>query len=102
LDCNIAAALTGIDLTGPYIQGRPGGRFIYLSWGTVDDAHAFTMFRRAKLQLDAIPPAILSKAAELGLLVGRLGLTDSKGNPLYAALRPPAIEWAIGSHVVPT
>src|SRR5262245_14779939 len=43
----------GIDLRGPYIQGRPGGRFIYLSWGTVDDAGTFTMFRRAKLLLDA-------------------------------------------------
>lgn len=27
----------GLDLKGPYIQGRPGGRFIYLSWGTTDD-----------------------------------------------------------------
>jgi hypothetical protein len=31
---------------------------------------------------------------DLGLLVGRLGLTDRKGNPLCAAVRPPVIEWS--------
>lgn len=94
LDCKATPSSSGIDLTGPYIQGRPGGRFIYLAWGTVDQAHAFTMFRRAKLQLDAIPPAILTRAVELGLLVGRLGLSDANGHPVCAAVRPPAITWA--------
>lgn len=82
-----------VDLRGRYIQGPPGGRVIYLSWGTVDDNKNFTLFRRAKLWLDAIPPSVLDKAQELGLLVGRLGLTDRKGNPLCAAVRPPTIEW---------
>ncbi len=94
LDCKATASSTGVDVTGPYIQGRPGGRFIYLSWGTLDEAHAFEMFRRAKLQLDAVPPAILENAVERGLLVGRLGLTDPKGNPLCAAVRPPVIDWS--------
>jgi hypothetical protein len=94
LDCKATASSTGVDLTGPYIQGRPGGRFIYLSWGTIDEAHGFKMFRRAKLQLDAVPPAILDTAVDCGLLVGRLGLTDPKGNPLCAAVRPPGIDWS--------
>lgn len=94
LECKAARSSTGVDLTGPYIQGRPGGRFIYLSWGTLDEAHDFRMFRRAKLQLDAVPPAILENAVECGLLVGRLGLTDTKGNPLCAAVRPPVIGWS--------
>ena len=34
-------------------------RFIYLSWGSVDDAREFTLFRRAKLWLDAIPPKVI-------------------------------------------
>jgi hypothetical protein len=41
LDCKATASSTGVDLTGPYIQGRPGGRFIYVSWGTLDEAHDF-------------------------------------------------------------
>jgi hypothetical protein len=94
LDCTAVVSPTGVDLKGPYVQGPPGGRFIYLSWGAVDGAHNFTLFRRAKLWLDAIPSGVMENAMELGLLVGRLGLTDHKGNPLCAAVRPPVIEWS--------
>jgi hypothetical protein len=82
------------DVRGPYIQGRPGGRFIYLNWGTVDDPGEFAMFRRAKLWLEAVPPEVLASAVESGVLVGRLALTDAKGNPLCASVRPPLIEWS--------
>ncbi|MFF2789931.1 DUF5990 family protein [Streptomyces sp. NPDC058049] len=41
---------------GALRTGRSGGgRFICLSWGAVDEAGAFTMFRRAKLVLDSVP-----------------------------------------------
>jgi hypothetical protein len=83
-----------MDVTGPYIQGRRGGRFIYLSWGTVDDAGAFTLFRRAKLMLDAVEPATLDAARRYGRLIARLNLTDAKGHPLCAAVRPPLISWS--------
>lgn len=85
----------GADLKGPYVQGRPGGRFVYLSWGTVDAA-GFTMFRRAKLMLDAVPAPVLEAAARGGLLVGRLGLTDACGEPLCARVVPPRITWSAG------
>jgi hypothetical protein len=94
VDCDAVPSPTGVDLRGPYINGPPGGRFIYLSWGTVDDARGFTLFRRAKLWLDAIPSTVINRAVDVGLLVGRLGLTDGKGNPLCAAVRPPVIEWS--------
>jgi hypothetical protein len=93
LPCEVISSSTGVDFRGPYIQGRPGGRFIYLSWGRVDGSGSFTMFRRAKLILDAIPDAVVDEAVESGLLVGRLGLTDAKGNPRCAAVRPPVIDW---------
>ena len=79
----------GFDLKGPYIQGRPGARFIYLSWGTVDGDGTFTMFRRAKLMLDAIDAAL-----RYGSLIARLELNDAKGHPLCAAVRPPLIRWS--------
>ena len=94
MDCAAVPTATGVDLRGPYIQGPPRDRFIYLSCGTVDDAHRFTLCRRAKLWLDAIPPEVIERASRMGLLVGRLGLTDVKGNPLCAAVRPPMIEWS--------
>lgn len=84
------------DVKGPYIQGPPGGRFIYLNWVTVDDAGGLSLFRRAKLWIDGVPPAVLDEAARTGLLVGRLGLTDPKGNPTCSAGRPPTIQWSAG------
>ncbi|WP_432044057.1 DUF5990 family protein [Streptomyces cadmiisoli] len=93
LECTTTASPNGTDVRGPYVQGRPGERFIYLSWGTVDDAGAFTMFRRAKLMLNAVPTDILDAAAGSGLLVGRLGLTDAHGMPLCARVVPPHITW---------
>ncbi|MFJ3658356.1 DUF5990 family protein [Streptomyces nigra] len=94
LPCTTTAAPAGADVKGPYIQGRPGERFIYLSWGTVEKPGDFTMFRRAKLLLAAVPSDVLDAAAHSGLLVGRLGLTDAHGCPLCARVIPPAITWA--------
>ena len=90
LECTV----TGTDVKGPYVQGRPGGRFVYLSWGTVDGSGAFGMFRRAKLMLDAVPAEVLDTAVREGLLVGRLRLTDGGGNPLCARVVPPHIAWS--------
>jgi hypothetical protein len=73
MDCEV----NGSDVRGPYIQGRPGDRFIYLNWGSIDDGR-MDMFRRAKLMLADVPSDVLANAAKTGLLVGRLGLTDAK------------------------
>jgi Family of unknown function (DUF5990) len=90
LDCSV----DGSDVRGPHIQGPPGERFIYLSWGSVDDSGRFTMFRRAKLMLADVPPDVLVAAATSGTLVGTLGLTDAKGHPLCARVKPPMIRWS--------
>ncbi len=82
------------DFRGPYISGSPGNRFIYLSWGIVEEPGSFEMFRRAKIVFDGIPAAVMRAARASNLLIGRLGLTDHKGNPTCAAVRPPLIEWS--------
>src|SRR5579872_5094474 len=51
LVCTAAPTAGGVDVKGPHIQGRPDGRFIYLSWGTVDKAGTFRLFKRSKLAL---------------------------------------------------
>ncbi|WP_405016699.1 DUF5990 family protein [Kitasatospora sp. NBC_00070] len=94
LDCRPSA--TGADLTGPQIQGGPGARFVYLSWGGLGADGTFTVFRRAKLMLDAVEPATLAAAVRSGVLLARLGLTDALGRPLCAAVRPPRITWSGG------
>ena len=83
------------DFRGPHIQGKRGVRFIYLSWGVVTDTGEFEMFRRAKLQLNAIEPNTLLRAArDDARLVGVVNLTDERGNPTCASLRPPQIKWS--------
>jgi hypothetical protein len=76
-------------LAGPFIHGKPGERFIYLAWGDVGADGAFTMTRRAKLRVDALDPAALDG----GTVEGRLSLTDARGGPVCATVRPPAIDW---------
>ncbi|MGP4043989.1 DUF5990 family protein [Streptomyces sp. 2A115] len=96
LECTAVTSLTGTDVKGPYVQDRLGRRFIYLSWGTVDESGVFTMFRRAKLLLDVVPSEVLAAAAREGWLLGRLGLTDASGGPLCARVEPPHITWSAG------
>lgn len=84
-----------LDFRSPFVHGKPGERFFYLSWGDVraDDGE-FTMFRRAKLLLSAIPSGLVT--AKTGLLEAYLSLTDDKGGPVCASVRPPAISWSTG------
>jgi hypothetical protein len=84
-----------LDVGGPWVHGRPGARFLYLTWGAVtgDD---FAMFRRAKLMFGDVPTDLLRAAHDGdGVLVGRLGLTDATGQPRCARVSPPAITWTV-------
>jgi hypothetical protein len=84
-----------LDVGGPWVHGRPGARFLYLSWGTVE-GDRFTMFRRAKLLFGDIPTALLRAAHDGGgVLVARLGLTDEEGGPRCARVRPPVVHWTL-------
>jgi len=84
-----------LDVGGPWVHGRPGARFLYLSWGTVA-GEVFAMFRRAKLMFGDIPTGLLRAAHDGdGKLVGQLGLTDACGEPRCARVRPPDISWQL-------
>ncbi|MET9589830.1 DUF5990 family protein [Streptomyces sp. NPDC006516] len=94
LDCVTTRTPEGVEVSGPYIQNRFGGRFVHLSWGTVDAAGTFTMFRRAKLMLIDAGPEVLEEASRSGHLTARLRLTDDRGLPRCARVRPPDITWS--------
>ncbi|MEV4122003.1 DUF5990 family protein [Micromonospora sp. NPDC049645] len=84
-----------LDVGGPWVHGRPGARFLYLSWGAVSE-DGFAMFRRAKLMFTDVPTDLLRAAHQgSGTLVGRVGLTDAAGGPICARVRPPAIAWTV-------
>ncbi|MEU0132447.1 DUF5990 family protein [Streptomyces sp. NPDC006296] len=94
LDCTAVSTPEGVEVSGPYVQNRFGGRFVYLSWGTVDDSGVFTMFRRAKLMMSDIDPEVLRAAVRTGHLTARLRLTDGRGQPRCARVRPPDVTWS--------
>lgn len=84
----------GVDLRGPWVQGRRGDRFLYLCWGH-EGSDGFAMVQRAKLMLGVLDPADLLDAPEDATLTGRLSLVDARGGPVCAAVRPPAIRWSL-------
>jgi hypothetical protein len=45
------------DFTGPFVHGRPGERFLYLSWGAVTPDRRHETFRRLKLYLSPVSRA---------------------------------------------
>jgi Family of unknown function (DUF5990) len=86
------------DFRGPYVNGKRGERFVYLSWAEVDKEGAPTIFRRLKLHL---APLLEQFSAESVLAAKRiqavLELTDTKGRPLAASVRPPWVTWRLGA-----
>jgi Family of unknown function (DUF5990) len=86
----------GTDFRGPFVQGRRGQRFVYLSWGQVGPGGAFEMFRRAKLHLSALAEQDVAHAAATGATIeATLDLTDAHGGPLCATVRPPRVHWRL-------
>jgi hypothetical protein len=84
-----------VDFRGPAVQGKRGERFIYLTWGNLDDTHGFEMFRRAKLMLGQIDPELIDSATRLGRLAATVDLTDDHGCPRCARVDPPALAWSV-------
>ena len=82
------------DFRGPAVQGNPGDRFIYLTWGNLGTDSAFEMFRRAKLMLNRIDHGTIHTALDTGRLVARIDLTGNDGRPRCARVDPPAISWS--------
>jgi hypothetical protein len=92
----IKSVADGLDFRGKFVHGPRGDRYLYLNWGTVAPDGAFTLFRRAKLILDAIPHDLVRRAESTSQpLVGHVILTDRKGNPLCARVKPPFITWTV-------
>ncbi len=87
----------GLDVRGPAVHGKKGERFVYLTWGDVGAGDSFAMFRRAKLMIGDIEPEMLAAAArDDGVLVASLSLTDDRGDPRCARVKPPVISWRHG------
>ncbi len=89
-DFEVVAGEGDVDFRGPYVQGRRGERFVYISWGLGDDPDEFHMYRRAKVMLDEIPPSLLGGEVVVATIVG----TSPDGGPVCARVRPEHVEWS--------
>jgi hypothetical protein len=84
------------DFLGPYVHGRRGARFVYLCWGEVDDDGIFTTFQRLKLPLSPLVDQFGVEAVRNSQRVHVfLELTDPKGRPVAASVRPPWVFWRV-------
>jgi hypothetical protein len=97
LEVTVVATADGLDFRGPLVHGRRGERFLYLVWVQPDAGGAPKMFRRAKLQLAPVAQILASTVSDADgrMVIGSLALTDAKGGPVCASVRPPAISWQL-------
>ncbi|MDQ3294142.1 MAG: DUF5990 family protein [Actinomycetota bacterium] len=97
VDVRVLETEDGLDFRGQAVHGKRGERFVYLTWGTVGDDGSFAMFRRAKLMLGRVDPALVRAADAAGTpLVAEVDLTDERGGPRCARVDPPALRWSLG------
>ena len=83
-----------VDFRSPFVHGKAGDRFFYLVWLAGADPATAERIGRTKLMLSALPGGMVTP--KTGSLEGYLSLTDAKGGPVLAAVRPPAINWSSG------
>ena len=84
----------GFDFSGPFVRGDRADRHLGLAWGDVPGDGTLRVFRGAKLRLADIDPGLVEEAMRPGhWLIARVRLTDARGNPVCARLRPPAITY---------
>lgn len=95
VDVRVTPSANGaFEFAGPAVHGVRGERFLYLTWGDLGANGTFAMFRRAKLMLNRIDPAVVRRAIEAGTpLQARIDLTDGHGGPRCARVDPPHLTW---------
>ena len=78
---------------GPYAQGTPQERFLYLCWGERHGS-AWNGFRRAKVHLNHLSWDDVARHLAGGKpLEADLNMTDAKGDPLCASVKSTHVHW---------
>jgi hypothetical protein len=85
----------GFDFTGPFTGGDRADRSMGLAWGDVPGDGTLRIFRGTKLCVRDIDPGVIEQAIQPGhRLTARIRLTDPRGNPVCARVRPPVVTWS--------
>jgi hypothetical protein len=81
----LRGGLSGIAaLAGPFVQGPPRQRFVYVDIGTYAGQADSCWSRRLKVPLDDIPPKVIEAG---GVLEARVPGTGRDGGPACATVR---------------
>jgi|CXWL01.1.fsa_nt_gi hypothetical protein len=82
---------------GPFTQGPPTGRFVYITVGTRAGQLNSPWERRAKIPLTGITPALVDRAtAQPGsVLEVSFGGRGRDGSPVCATIKLPADAWQL-------
>jgi hypothetical protein len=85
----------GFDFAGLFVRGDRSDRHFGLAWGDVPGDGTLRIFRGAKFRFADIDPGIIQQAMRPGYqLTVRVRLTDARGNPVCASIRPPQVTWS--------
>lgn len=91
---------TVIVFSGSYAQGTRDNRFVYLSWGawTADSSGGSGEWKitgRVKVLLNGISRELIENALQTHKPIrARIRLTNDKGQPITASLKPEYIDWS--------
>lgn len=82
---------------GPFTQGPPAGRFVYVTVGTRAGQLDSPWERRAKIPLQGITPELLDRAADRpgSVLEVSFGGTGRDGSPVCATVKLPPDAWKV-------
>ena len=94
-----AASGEPMNFLGPFTQGPPASRFVYVNSGTMAGESATPWTRRAKIPLAGITTAMVKKvlAAPSACIEARIQGTARDGGPACATCRPIGSGWSVVS-----
>ena len=86
-----------VDFRGPFVQGRPGNRFIYVNSGTYAGDQDSCWSRRAKVPLAGITRSLARnlQATPNARLEARILGTSRDGGPSCGSVLPLGSGWAV-------
>ena len=90
-------------LGGPFVQGPPGGRFVYVCAGTLAGQAGSCWSRRAKVPLGGITPGLVREATGKpgARLEARVPGTAGDGGPVCASVKLVGGGWRVVGETKP-
>ena len=90
-----ASTSNTLNLLGPFTQGTPASRFVYVNSGTYAGDKGSCWSRRAKVPLSGITPRLLEQLSPGAILEARIAGTARDGGPACASVPLLGKGWSL-------